>query len=220
MKKVPDKTRVKRVPQRGIYNKEDIYKILDKEFVCHIGFIHNDIPVVIPTLYGRKDNDLYIHGSMASRMMKTLNEGVEISVAVTRVNGLILARSGFHHSANYESVVIFGKATLIEGKAENIAALKAVSDHIITGRWEEARGPSDKELKATMVLKLPIEEASAKVRTGGPKDDKADYDLDIWAGVIPFTRTIETPIPDEVLRDGIPVPDSVKNYGQEPSTKK
>ncbi len=212
MQKIDDKIRVKRVPKRGIYDKKSIYQILDKEFMCTIAFIHAGIPVIIPTLYGRHENDLYLHGSTASRMMKTLKEGIELSLNVTIVNGLVLARSAFHHSANYESVVLFGKAIWIEDQEEKIQALKYVSDHIIKGRWEEARQPNDKELKATMLLKIPIEEASAKVRTGGPSDDKADYDLDIWAGLIPFKRTIEAPIPDEVLRAGIEVPDSVKNY--------
>ncbi len=212
MKKIPDKIRVKRVPKRGIYDKETIYNILDKEFFCHVGFIYNDQPIVIPTLYGRKDNDLYFHGSMASRMMKSLSQGIDVSISVTRLNGLVLARSAFHHSANYESVVIFGKAFLIEGDEAKNEALKIVSDHIIPHRWEEARLPSEKELKATMVLKIPIDEASAKVRTGGPGDDKSDYDLDIWAGVIPFKTTIENPIPDELLREGIAIPKSVKEY--------
>jgi len=206
------KIKVKRVPKRGVYDKETIYRILDQDFVCHIGFIHQDIPVVIPTLYGRHQNDLYIHGSMASRMMKTMKEGVDISVCVTQVNGLVLARSAFHHSANYESVVIFGKATLVEGKAEKMAALAYVSEHIIKGRWEEARKPSDKELKATMVLKLPIEEASAKIRTGDPADDKADYALDIWAGVIPFSKKIHEPIADPKLKEGIKIAESAINY--------
>jgi len=209
---LPEKIKVKRVPKRGVYDKETIYRILDKDFVCHIGFIHQDIPVVIPTLYGRHMNDLYIHGSMASRMMKTMKEGVDISVCVTQVNGLVLARSAFHHSANYESVVIFGKATLVEGKDQKMAALEHVSEHIIKGRWEEARKPSDKELKATMVLKLPIEEASAKIRTGDPVDDKADYALDIWAGVIPFSKKIHKPIADPKLKEGIEIAESAINY--------
>jgi len=145
-------------------------------------------------------------------MMKTMNEGVDISVCVTQVNGLVLARSAFHHSANYESVVIFGKATLVEGKAEKLETLKYVSEHIIKGRWEEARKPSDKELKGTMVLKLPIDEASAKIRTGDPVDDKEDYALDIWAGIIPFSKKIHNPIPDPKLKEGIEVAASAVNY--------
>lgn len=217
MEKLSGKVKVKRVPKRGVYDKATIYRILDQDFVCHIGFIHNNIPVVIPTLYGRHNNHLYIHGSMASRMMKTMKEGVDISVCVTQVNGLVLARSAFHHSANYESVVIFGKATLVEEKAEKTAALEYVSEHIIKGRWEEARKPSDKELKATMVLKLPIEEASAKIRTGDPVDDKEDYALDIWAGVIPFSKKIHDPIPDPELKEGIEVAVSAINYQNEKS---
>jgi len=212
MDKLSDKIKVKRVPKRGVYDKATIYRILDQDFVCHIGFIHKDIPIVIPTLYGRHDNDLYIHGSMASRMMKTMKEGVDISVCVTQVNGLVLARSAFHHSANYESVIVFGKATLVEGKAEKMTALEYVSEHIIKGRWDEARLPSDKELKGTMVLKLSIDEASAKIRTGNPVDDKEDYALDIWAGVIPFSRKIHDPIPDPKLRPEIKMAKSAINY--------
>ncbi len=211
-KNIPEKIKVKRVPQRGVYDKKTIYKILDKEFLCHVAFIHNGFPVVIPTLYGRYENNLYLHGSAASRMMKSLKEGIDVSISVTRVNGLVLARSGFHHSANYESVVIFGKAIFIEDKEEKIKALKYVSDHIIPERWEEVRGPSDKELKGTMLLKILINEASAKIRTGGPKDEKDDYNLDVWAGVVPFSKEIKNPIPDELLRDGIPIPPSVEKY--------
>jgi len=219
MENIQNKIKVKRVPKRGMYDKATIYRILDQDFVCHIGFIHEGIPVVIPTLYGRHENNLYIHGSMASRMMKTMKEGVDISVCVTQVNGLVLARSAFHHSANYESVVIFGKATLVEEKAEKMASLEYVSEHIIKGRWEEARKPSDKELKATMVLKLPIEEASAKIRTGGPVDDKADYDLDIWAGVLPFSRKVHDPIPDPKLKAGIDMANSAIKYRNGKSSK-
>ncbi len=219
MEKISEKIKVKRVPQRGIYDKESIYKILDKEFICHVGFVHNDIPVVIPTLYGRHENDLYLHGSMASRMMKSLKEGIDISVCVTRVNGLVLARSAFHHSANYESVVVFGKASLVEGKEANLLALEYLTEHVIKGRWEEVRQPSDKELKGTMVLKLPIDQASAKVRKGPPSDDKNDHDLDIWAGVIPFSRTIHEPIPGPLLRGGIEVAESAINYVKESGKK-
>ena len=204
------KTKVVRVPKRGHYDKETIYKILDNSFVCHIGFVHEDYPVVIPTLYGRKDSEVYVHGSSASRMMRGLEKGINMCLTVTRVNGLVLARSAFHHSMNYESVVLFGKATLIVDYEEKMEALKAVSDNVLMGRWEESRLPIEKEMKATKVLKISIEEASAKVRTGGPSDDKPDYDLDIWAGEVPIHQVYGQPINDELLRDGIPLARSVQ----------
>lgn len=210
MNKVTQKTKVKRLPKRGHYDLETIYSILDDEFVCHVGFVHHGSPVVIPTLYGRKDNHLLIHGASTSRMLGELSKEVEICVTVTITDGLVLARSGFHHSANYRSVVVFGKAQLIEDKEEKEAALKAVSDHIIAGRWEEVRLTKDKELKATHVFKIPIEEASAKIRTGGPNDDKEDYELDIWAGVVPIKKVYQTPIPDPLNKEGVEMSESVK----------
>ncbi|MCG8330239.1 MAG: pyridoxamine 5'-phosphate oxidase family protein [Chitinophagales bacterium] len=209
-----NKTKVKRIPRRGHYDPETIYAILDKEFVCNIGFIHEGYPVVIPTLYGRDGNHLYIHGSIASRMMKNLSEGIDLCLTVSRFNGLVLARSSFHHSMNYESVVLFGKAVEVTDREEKIHGFKMVSDHIIDGRWEEVRPIQDNELKATMLLKIPIEEASAKIRAEGVKDDKEDYELDIWAGIIPCKTSWESPIPDELMREGIAVPPSVGQFLQ------
>ncbi len=206
------KTKLRRIPSRGHHDHETIYSILDKEFVCHIGFIHQGYPVVIPTLYGRDKEYLYVHGSMASRMMKDLSAGIQLSFTVTRVNSLVLARSSFHHSMNYESVVLFGTAEEVKDRAEKIRGLKVVSDHIIDGRWEEVRPILDNEIKATMLLKIKIEEASAKIRAQGIKDDKSDYDLDIWAGLIPTRRVWGEPIPDELLREGIPVSPSVGKF--------
>ncbi len=203
------RTSVKRVPKRGIYEAEIIQSILDKEFLCHVGFVHDGYPVVIPTLYGRKDNMLYLHGSMASRMMKNLASGIDICITVTRVNGLVLARSAFNHSANYESVVIFGWATIVADPQEKIAGLRIVSEHIIPGRWEECRQPNSKELKGTMLLKVLTDEASAKVRSGGPIDEKADYDLNIWAGVLPMIRNFGAVEPDKEMNEELPVPGSV-----------
>ncbi len=209
---ITDRTKVKRIPKRGHYDLETIYSILDDEFVCHIGFVHHGSPVVIPTLYGRKDNYLLIHGASTSRMLGELNKELDICLTVTLTDGLVLARSGFHHSANYRSVVVFGKAQLIEDKAEKEAALKAVSDHIIAGRWEEVRPTKDNELKATHVFKIPIDEASAKIRTGGPADDKEDYELDIWAGVVPIKKVYQTPIPDPLNKEGVEMSESVKRF--------
>ena len=170
--------------------------------------------MVIPTLYGREGEYLYVHGSMASRMMKDLSAGIELSLTVTRVNGLVLARSSFHHSMNYESVVLFGKGYEVTDREEKIHGLKVVSDHIIADRWEEVRPILDNEIKATMLLKIPIEEASAKIRAEGIKDDRPDYELDIWAGIVPVTRVWGDPIPDENLRAGIPVSPSVGRFLQ------
>ena len=195
--------RVKRVPSRGKYDKESVHSILDAHFLCHIGFIYEGYPVVIPTLFGRDNDKLYIHGANSSRMLKSLQKGIEISVAVTLVDGIVLARSAFHHSMNYRSVVLFGTAALVTDPEEKLRALKIVSDQVMKDRWEEVRLPNEKELKATTVLAIPVNEASAKVRTGPPVDDKEDYDLDVWAGVIPLQFTIQEPEPDPLLKEGI-----------------
>lgn len=204
------KTKVKRIPKRGVYDKETIYRILDKDFVCQLGFVYEGYPVVIPTIYGRKDDKLYFHGASTSRMLVNLEKGIDVCFSMMQVNGIVLARSAFHHSLNYESVMVFGKATLISDESEKMAALAVVSDQILKHRWEEARLPNAKEMKATKVLALTISEASAKVRTGPPGDDKPDYELDIWAGVLPIERHFGQPIVDPLLRAGIEIPKSVQ----------
>ena len=209
-----ERTRVKRLPNRGAYDRETIYAILDDGFICHVGYVMDGQPYVIPTGYARIGDDLYIHGSSASRMLRNLAQGVDVCVTVTLVDGLVLARSAFHHSINYRSVVVLGKATLVEDPAEKDKALEAFTDHVIPGRWPEIRWPSELELKATSVLKLPIEEASAKIRTGDPKDDEEDYDMDIWAGVLPLKLVPGEPIDDGRLKTKIPVPEHVSRYGQ------
>ncbi len=206
------RTKVKRVPVRGHYDARTIYSILDNHFLCHVGFVHEGHPVVIPTLYGRNKDRLYIHGATTSRMLKTLQEGIEISLAVTHLDGLVLARSAFHHSMNYRSVVLFGTAELVSDPKEKLTGLKAVSDQIITKRWEEVRQPNQKELKATTVLSITINEASAKVRTGPPVDDKEDYELNVWAGEVPFKMRSLKPVPDPLLKKGIPLCKSVADY--------
>ena len=204
-----NKTKVKRAPKRGHYDTKTIYKILDNDYICQVGFVYNGYPVVIPTIYGRKDDYLYFHGASVSLLLVTMEEGVPVSVNVTQTDGIVVARSAFHHSLNYHSVTVFGHAELITDDIERMEALKTISDQIIQLRWEEARLPNEKELKATKVLKLKITEASAKIRTGPPKDEKADYDLDIWAGVIPIERKYGEPISDPKLKSGIPVAKSV-----------
>ncbi|ABA21556.1 conserved hypothetical protein [Trichormus variabilis ATCC 29413] len=206
------RTTVKRVPKRANYESETIYQILDEGLVCHVGFVADGQPVVIPTAYGRIDDTLYIHGSPASRMLKTLQQGLDICVTVTLIDGLVLARSAFHHSMNYRSVVVFGKATLVEDTEQKLAALKAFTEHVILGRWEEVRSPNRQELAGTLVLSLPLTEASAKIRTGEPIDDEADYQIPVWAGQIPLKLTAATPINDSRLDSSIELPVYVKKY--------
>jgi nitroimidazol reductase NimA-like FMN-containing flavoprotein (pyridoxamine 5'-phosphate oxidase superfamily) len=180
------RTRVVREPERGVYDRETAYKILDEGFICHVGFAADGQPYVIPTSYGRSEDSLYIHGSAASRMLRKLNEGIPVCVTVTLLDGLVLARSVFNHSMNYRSVVILGKAKLVDDPGEKIKALQVLSEHIIPGRWADARLPNERELKATSVLRVPIEEFSCKVRTGPPVDDEEDYSFPTWAGVVPL----------------------------------
>lgn len=207
-----DRTTVKRLPKRGNYDRESINAILDEAFICHVGFNISAQPYVIPTGYARIDEDLYIHGSSASRMLRNIADGIDVCVTVTLIDGLVLARSAFHHSMNYRSVVILGHAELVNDADEKYKALEAFTEHIIPGRWPEIRWPSQLELKATSVLKLPITEASAKIRTGDPVDDDADYAMPIWAGVIPLSLTPGEPITDAKLDNGLTPPDHVKNY--------
>ena len=206
------RTKVKRLPDRGHYDRETIYAILDEALICHVGFVVDGHPYVIPTGFARVGNDLYIHGSSASRMLRNLAMGVDICVTVTLIDGLVLARSAFHHSINYRSVVILGKAELVEDADQKYKALEAFTEHMIPGRWADVRWPTELELKATSVLRLPIEEASAKIRVGDPKDDEEDYAMNVWAGVLPLRSHMDTPEPDKRMRDGIDVPGYVADY--------
>lgn len=207
-----ERSKIKRVPKRGNYETQVIYNILDEALICHVGFIANDQPFVIPTAYGRVDDQLYIHGSPASRMLRTLNKGIQVCVTVTLLDGLVMARSAFHHSMNYRSVVIFGTATLVNDTEEKFEALRAFTEHVVSKRWEEVRQPNKQELQGTMVLSLPLTEASAKIRMGNPIDDESDYDLPVWAGVLPLTVVSGKPINDERLIKGVEVPDYINNY--------
>jgi len=206
------KTKLKRLPKRGSFERETIYRILDEGFVAHVGFTVDDQPFVIPTAYARDGDRLLIHGSSASRMMRAVGWEIDICVTVTLVDGLVLARSAFHHSMNYRSVVVFGKAEVVSGEAEKMKALELFTEHIVPNRWSEVRPPTANELKATTVLALTLEEASAKVRTGNPVDDEADYAVNVWAGVIPLKTTAGEPIDDARLRDGISIPPYVSAY--------
>jgi hypothetical protein len=207
-----DRTQVKRLPKRGHYERETVCSILDTAFVCHVGFSVDGQPFVIPTNFGRSGDTLYLHGSAASRMLKTLSGGVPVCVTVTHVDGLVLARSAFHHSVNYRSVVILGKAQLVEDPAEKMEALRIFTEHVMKGRWSDVRIPTEQELKATIVLSLPLEEVSAKVRTGGPIDDEADYALPVWAGVLPLETVAKAPLPDAQRKNDPPIPEYLKNY--------
>jgi len=209
-KDINDKIKVRRVPKRGIYDKDQIYKLLDKDSVCTIGFVHKDIPVVIPTIYGRHEDKLYFHGATTSRMITNLEQGFDVCICVHRVTGLVLSNSAFHHSMNYESVVVFGKAKKVENDTEKLFGFKVISDQILKGRWEEVRFPSPKEMKATTLLELTIDEASAKVRSGDCNNDEADYELDIWTVVVPIQKVFLPPVDDPKLREGIDVSPSVK----------
>lgn len=202
-----DKTKIGRIPARGSFDKETIYSILDEAFICHVGFSADGQTFVIPTSYGRVDDQIFIHGASVSRMMKNIAKGIDICVTVTLVDGLVLARSVFHHSMNYRSVVIFGKAELVESDDEKMKALEAFTEHVIEGRWEDSRIPNKKELNVTTVLSLKIDEASAKIRTGDPIDDAKDYELDHWAGVIPLKLEAGEPIDDGKLTEGIEQPE-------------
>ena len=206
------KTTLKRIPKRGNFDRDVINSILDEAFICHVGFVADGQPYVIPTAYGRVGNDLYVHGSSASRLMRSLADGIDICVTVTLIDGLVLARSAFHHSINYRSVLILGQATLVEDIDEKNRALEAITEHIVPGRWTAVRPPTELELKGTSVLSLPISEASAKVRTGPPVDDEEDYALDVWAGVLPVSLETGNPIADPRIKAGIEVPDYVQNY--------
>ena len=202
------RTQVKRLPKRGVYEKAQVYSILDEGRVCHVGFVSEGRPYVIPTSYARDGDVLYIHGSAASRMLNTLEEGLPVCVTVTLLDGLVLARSAFHHSMNYRSVVVLGCARLITDHEEKIAALRALTNHLVPQRWNEVRPPAEQELKATSVLALPLSEASAKVRTGPPLDDEEDYGLPVWAGVVPVRTTWGEPVPDARLVPGAPAFDT------------
>ncbi|MBC8355232.1 MAG: pyridoxamine 5'-phosphate oxidase family protein [Planctomycetes bacterium] len=205
-----DRNQVKRSPQRGHYDRETIYRVLDAGFLCHVGFVVDEQPFVIPTLYGRENDNVYLHGSTASRMVKNLVTGVPVCLTVTHVDGLVLARSAYHHSMNYRSVVLFG--TAVEAMDdEKDRGLFVISEQVLKGRWDESRLPNEKELKATTVLRMTIESASAKIRTGPPNDEEEDYALPIWAGVIPLRQSYGKPEADPKLSDGIELPKSVAN---------
>ncbi|MDH3498479.1 MAG: pyridoxamine 5'-phosphate oxidase family protein, partial [Acidimicrobiia bacterium] len=202
-----ERTTLKRLPERGEFDRDTINAILDEGILCHLAIVHNGSPVVIPTLYGRDSDELIIHGSPASRAMRTARGGIEVCVNITLIDGIVVARSGFHSSMNYRSVTIFGRAVEVTELEEKMRLLSTVIDHVIPDRTSTARAMTKKEVQATMVLRLPIQEVSAKVRTGWPHDEPEDYDEPVWAGVIPVYTTFGTPLADPDLRVSVDVPD-------------
>lgn len=210
-----DRSRVQRLPKRGAYDRETIDAILDEGLVCHVGFMMGSQPFVIPTGYARDGDKLIIHGSSASRMLRTLRAGVDACATVTLLDALVLARSAFHHSMNYRSVVVLGRAKPIENHDEKMAALKLLTEHLIPGRWDDCRKPNDTEMKATTVLTIPLDESSAKIRTGPPLDDDEDYALSHWAGLLPFAPRAGTPERDAKLPGHIELPGYVARYTRE-----
>jgi hypothetical protein len=207
-----ERTRLVREPQRANYDRETIYKILDEAFVCHVGFSLEGQPYVIPTLFARVGDAIYFHGSAASRMLRNASEGIPVCITATLTDGFVLARSVFNHSMNYRSVVALGKASLVDAPEEKLEALHAFTEKILPGRWNDARQPNEKELKSTSILRLPLTEVSAKIRSGPPEDDAPDYALPIWAGVIPLRLAAGAPVRDELCAPAIPTPAYALDY--------
>lgn len=206
------KTKIKRLPIRGNYDQETIYQIIDEALICHVGIVQDGEPFVIPTIHARMGNELILHGAPASRLLKNSGEGHSVCITITHVDGLVLARSAFHHSMNYRSVVIFGKGRVIDDPEEKEKAFNTLVEHIVPGRTKDARKPNEKEIKGTTVVAVPINEASAKIRTGPPVDDEEDLLLPIWAGVLPLTLTPQQPIADKYVLEGVELPNYVINY--------
>ncbi len=212
-----ERTTVHRLPKRASYDRDAVHAILDEALICHVAFVANGTPVVIPTIHTRVGDRLYFHGSPASGLLRSLRGGVEACVCVTLLDGLVLARSAFHHSMNYRSAIVFGKATEVSDREEKLRVLAALVEHVARGRNADVRQPSESELKQTIVLGIPIDEASAKIRTGPPADDEEDYALPVWAGVLPLKLTPQTPVDDPRLLPGLGVPDYVEHYTRDSS---
>ncbi len=211
---IDDRNRLRRKPARGSFDRDIIYPIIDEAPICHVGFAENGQPFVIPTLHARHDDTLILHGAKASRLLKHIEAGHPVCVAFTLLDGIVLARSAFSSSVNYRSAVVFGAGRIIDAEDEKMHALELVTNHIVPGRWSEARIPTPKEMHATSVVSITIEQASAKVRSGPPGDEEEDYALPIWAGVLPLATWVGDPVPDPRLAEGIPTPESVGRYVQ------
>lgn len=209
-----DLNTVKRVPKRGQYDKETIYDIVDDALICHVSFVFDGRPMIIPTIHARQGDTILLHGATSSRMLRHIATGADLCIAVTHLDGLVLARSVFHHSMNYRSAVLFGKGELIDDPEKKMAALKIFTEKLIPGRWDDARPPSPTEAKATHIVRIPIESASAKVRVGPPGDDDKDYALDVWAGVLPMHTVFGDLTADPLLKAGVEAPDYLNDYAQ------
>ena len=208
------RNRVRRIPDRGQYNKDEIYPIVDQAMICHVGIVQDRQPFVIPTLHARRGDEILLHGASTSRLMKHVEAGEPVCITITHTDGIVLARSVFHHSINYRSAVLFGTGYLVTETDAKAAALKSFTERIMPGRWDDARQPTPNELKATSVVAVTIDSASAKVRVGPPGDDEEDYALPIWAGVVPLTQGVDAPVADPRLTDGIEVPGYISEYVQ------
>ncbi|HWB12120.1 MAG TPA: pyridoxamine 5'-phosphate oxidase family protein [Pirellulales bacterium] len=220
-KATSDRSQVKRLTKRAVYDRATINAILDEAHICHVGFVVDGQPFVIPTIHVRIGDSIYLHGSPASRMLQTLSCGGEACISVTLVDGLVLARSAFHHSMNYRSVVLFGRGSPVDDETRKIEVLRSLSEHLIRGRWAEVREPNVKELRQTIVVQVAIDEASAKIRTGPPLDDEEDYALSVWAGVLPLRLSPAAPVADPRLPDGVAVPAYASHYaGAKPVTER
>jgi nitroimidazol reductase NimA-like FMN-containing flavoprotein (pyridoxamine 5'-phosphate oxidase superfamily) len=206
------RNKVRRVPDRAHYDKATIYQIVDEALICHVGFVQEGQPFVIPTIHARVDDHLILHGAPASRLLKHVEGDHEICVTITLLDGLVMARSVFHHSMNYRSVLLFGKGQLVNDRQEKLGYMEVLTNHIMPGRWDDARRPNEKEMKATTLVILAIDSASAKVRTGQPVDDEEDYQLPVWAGVLPLSQQVMEPIDDPRLEHEIPIPGYIRNY--------
>jgi nitroimidazol reductase NimA-like FMN-containing flavoprotein (pyridoxamine 5'-phosphate oxidase superfamily) len=204
------RSKINRLPSRGYYDKETINQIIDEALYCYISFVHNDQPYIIPTIHARMGDRIVLHGAKGSRLLKHIAGGNKVCVGITLMDGLVLARSVFHHSMNYRSVVLFGKGKVLEDKGKKLEALKEITEHLIPGRWEDARKPNEKELNATTVISIDIDEASAKIRTGHPIDDEEDYNLSVWAGLIPISQKFDSPENDPKLNEDIALPNYIR----------
>jgi hypothetical protein len=211
---ITDQNEIKRLPERGSYDRDTIYQILDEALICHVGFVEKKLPYVIPINFARVEDALVLHGAKASRLLKHIGAGHPVCVEVTLVDGLVLARSIFHHSINYRSVVVFGMGRIVIEEQEKLAALEAITEHILPGRWREARLPNRKEMNATSVVSIKIDQASAKVRSGPPADEEADYALPVWAGVLPLQELPLWPVRDELLAKDIIAPGYITKYSR------
>jgi uncharacterized protein len=208
------RNKVKRLPDRGYYDSSVIYPIIDEALICHVGFVQDNQPYIIPTLHARQGDRVLLHGAKGSRLLRHVGSGGDVCIAITLMDGIVLARSVFHHSINYRSVVIFGKGELIEGEEARLEAMESFTERLIPGRWQDARPPNPVELKQTTIVAVTIESASAKIRTGPPKDDEEDIGLPVWAGVLPLSQISGAPIADPSLKAGIEIPDYIHNFAR------